>query len=102
MGVTYSPHFKDHVEGHLFFDVPEGEPCTITLQPAASADQEWLNVRGQRIAKLLSLSDDEIEAIAEAVDLANELVEYDESEHDKDVAENAREATMKLTAVRRA
>lgn len=51
--VTYSPHHFGHVEGHLFFDVPDG-PCTITLTPAASADQAWLDERGRRIARLLN------------------------------------------------
>lgn len=50
--VTYTPHYKDRVEGHLFFDVPG--PCTITLIPAASADQAWLDEKGREIARLLN------------------------------------------------
>jgi hypothetical protein len=50
--VQYSPHHKEQPEGHLFFDV-DG-PCTITLTPAASADQAWLDEKGELIARLLN------------------------------------------------
>jgi hypothetical protein len=50
---SYSKHYRDHAEGHIFFDVDKG-PCAIQLTGAASMSQEQLDQLGETIAKLLN------------------------------------------------
>lgn len=51
--VTYTAGHFPEPKGFLFFDVEDG-PCTITLTPAASADQKWVDKKGQEIAEAMN------------------------------------------------
>jgi ribosomal protein L1 len=53
---SYSKHYLNHAEGHIFFDVDKG-PCIFHLIGAASMSQEQLDQLGEAIAKLLSSTD---------------------------------------------
>ena len=45
---SYSPHYKDDAQGHIFMKNKEGA-CTIQLVGAASMTQEELNILGKKI-----------------------------------------------------
>ena len=49
---SYSKHYRDHAEGHIYIDKPGA--CTITLMGAASMDQQELDDLGELIVKLLN------------------------------------------------
>ena len=55
--VTYSQHYKDNAQGHIYLH--KNGPCTITLTGASSMSQEELNFYGEKIAKALSKIDRE-------------------------------------------
>ena len=52
MEATYSPHYYDHAEGHIFINKPGA--CTITLTGAASMTQDELDRYGELFALALS------------------------------------------------
>lgn len=49
---SYSKHYQDHAEGHIYIDKPGA--CTITLTGAASMEQSELDDLGELIVKLLN------------------------------------------------
>lgn len=53
MKFSYKKHYREHAEGHIYFDVSEG-PCTIHLLGAASMSQDQLDQLGELIVKLLN------------------------------------------------
>lgn len=51
---TYSKHYKNFPEGHIFIE-KEGA-CTVTLTGAASMTQDELDELGEKIVNLLNES----------------------------------------------
>lgn len=56
----YSPHHRDHAEGHIFLE--KDGPCTITLTGAASMSQAELDAYGEICAKALRAALRKVEA----------------------------------------
>lgn len=52
MKVTYSRHYFDQPEGHIYLDKPGA--CTITLTGAAAMSQDELDKYGKIIARALA------------------------------------------------
>ncbi len=52
MKFTYSRHYREHAEGHIYIDKPGA--CTVTLTGAASMPQEELDELAELIVKLLT------------------------------------------------
>jgi len=52
MKFTYSRHYREHAEGHIYIDKPGA--CTVTLTGAASMPQEELDELAELIVKLLN------------------------------------------------
>lgn len=50
----YSPHHRDHAEGHLFID--KKGACTITLTGAAAMSQEELDRFGACFARAVRVA----------------------------------------------
>ena len=52
MKFSYSKHYREHAEGHIYIDQPGA--CMVILTGAASMTQEDLDDLGELIVKLLN------------------------------------------------
>ena len=72
MKMTYTPHYKDQPEGHIF--IKKSGACTITLTGAAAMTQDELN----KFGKLFANADKMQTVLHKLIDSLPELDSEDE------------------------